>query len=126
MGTPSYMAPEQFDPNQPVGPWTDLYGMGCLAWALATGAAPFAHKETPEEIRKGHLEEEIPAFHPRCEVPQHFETWLRRLLSKNPGQRYRWVFDATSSLQSLGTPDSTLVPGSWSRGPCLATSAMVV
>ncbi len=113
LGTPSYMAPEQFDPNQGVGPWTDLYGFGCLAWALSTGTPPFGHLKDPNEIRKAHLEDLPPAFRPRCEVPHLFETWLRRLLAKNPGQRFRWVCDARSALQAIGTPDSTLVPDQW-------------
>ena len=115
LGTPNFMAPEQFDSTQPVGPWTDLYGLGCLAWALTTGTAPFAHLETPENIRQGHMELDVPAFKPRSEVPRYFEGWLRRLLSKNPGRRYRWVFDATTALQGLGTPDSTLIPAGWSH-----------
>ncbi|MFJ1037447.1 hypothetical protein WLZ18_23795, partial [Bordetella bronchiseptica] len=37
-----FAAFEQYsdDPGQPCGPWTDIYGLSALAYALATGAAP--------------------------------------------------------------------------------------
>jgi serine/threonine protein kinase len=37
-GTPRYMAPEQFFGSiRCVGPWTDLYSLGCVAWHLLSG-----------------------------------------------------------------------------------------
>ena len=39
-GTPAYMAPEQAM-AQDIGPWTDLYSVGCMAFELFTGNVPF-------------------------------------------------------------------------------------
>ena len=39
LGTPHYMAPEQAM-AQEVGPWTDLYSVGCMAYELVTGQLP--------------------------------------------------------------------------------------
>ena len=40
VGTPTYMAPEQAM-AQDIGPWTDLYSVGCMAFELFTGMCPF-------------------------------------------------------------------------------------
>ena len=41
MGTVYYMAPEQVRGTwQEIGPWTDLYALGCLAVHLVSGAPP--------------------------------------------------------------------------------------
>src|SRR4051812_49137182 len=40
IGTPSYMAPEQAL-AQPIGPWTDLYSTGVIAFELLSGRLPF-------------------------------------------------------------------------------------
>ncbi|MEA2311221.1 MAG: eukaryotic-like serine/threonine-protein kinase, partial [Solirubrobacteraceae bacterium] len=40
MGTPAYMAPEQAL-NAPLGPYTDLYALGVMAFELLAGRPPF-------------------------------------------------------------------------------------
>ena len=36
IGTPAYMAPEQFSGGG-IGPWTDIYGLGASAWQALVG-----------------------------------------------------------------------------------------
>src|SRR6185295_8678038 len=103
-GTPSYMAPEQLHGHwRDYGAWTDLYGLGCLAWTLATGRPPFSGAGLIETLRL-QMEEEPPAFLPRTAVPAGFEGWLRRLLEKEPGHRFVRAADAVRALLDLAGP----------------------
>jgi serine/threonine protein kinase len=104
-GTPHYMPPEQFERRwRDVGPWTDLYALGCLGWALATGRPPFA-AEVGENLVLAHLTRQPPAFWPRTPVPAGFQEWLRRLLAKAPENRFDRASDAAWALVRLGDVD---------------------
>lgn len=41
VGTPRYMSPEQISGDGPIGPRSDVYALGCLAFHLFSGAPPF-------------------------------------------------------------------------------------
>jgi serine/threonine protein kinase/tetratricopeptide (TPR) repeat protein len=109
-GTPAYMAPEQLRGEwRDYGPWTDLYGLGCLAWALATGGPPFTEPGLLQLVRV-QLEEDPPPFEPLFPVPRGFEGFLRRLLQKDGGHRFVRAADATWTLLRLGETGRTYTP----------------
>ncbi len=115
-GTPAYMAPEQFRREwRDYGPWTDLYALGCLAWRLATGSAPFGERRPPEVLALAHQEIPLPAFEARFEVPPGFRAWLDRLLAKDPTRRLQRAGDAAAALLTLdGTREpGGLLPSNW-------------
>jgi serine/threonine protein kinase len=62
VGTDNYMSPEQCDPDRfgPVGPASDIWGLGVTLYQAATGALPFS-KSSPEK-RWPVLHEEIRPF----------------------------------------------------------------
>jgi serine/threonine protein kinase/tetratricopeptide (TPR) repeat protein len=100
-GTPAYMAPEQFqDRWRDFGPWTDLYGFGCMVWALCTGAAPLRGGSW-DETRSLHLQAKLPALAPLQPVPDGFEAWLVQLLRKDPARRTQCAADALFALDQL-------------------------
>jgi hypothetical protein len=100
-GTPHYMAPEQVRGRwEELGPWTDLYAMGCLVWRCVTGAPPFVGA-TPREVLEQQVQRGPGAFVPRLTVPPELEGWVRKLLHKDPGARFRWAADAAASLREL-------------------------
>jgi len=104
-GTPAYMAPEQFLASwRDYGPWTDLYALGCVAWALATGLPPFGRRGDLREFRRAHAKQPPPDFRPRHPVPAGYEPWLRRLLAKRPPHRFQLAADARQALEALGDP----------------------
>ena len=106
-GTPHYMSPEQLRARwRYLGPWTDLYGLGCMAWQLSTGDYPF-DGPSMVAIARGHLMDGLPDFEPNFPVPERFINWLSRTLQKRPEKRFRTAADAASALLSLGDPQPT-------------------
>ncbi len=103
-GTPSYMAPEQFDGKwRDFGPWTDLYALGCLIWSVVCGEAPYRGWSWME-MRNAHKSWPIPPLEPVISVPRGLEGWLRDLLAKDPAHRYQRAADAAWAFRQLGLP----------------------
>jgi len=95
-GTPGYMAPEQVaDDEASLGPWTDLYGLGAVAWALMAGGPPVG--EGP-----------LVAHHP---LPTALEAWLRWLLAPAPGDRPARACEALAALPSAEGSEVSIAPG---------------
>lgn len=102
LGTPAYMAPEQFSQQwRDYGPWTDLYALGCTAYAMIAGQAPYGHTKVLEEMKQSHLEAPIPALPPGAPVIEGLEEWLALLMAKAPNERFQRAADAAWALQLL-------------------------
>ncbi|MGE0790849.1 MAG: tetratricopeptide repeat protein [Sandaracinaceae bacterium] len=106
-GTPHYMAPEQVRGElRRMGPWTDLYAVGCLAYRMTSGHPPFFEPNLEmAEIFMRHLEAPVPTLISRYALPSGFALWLTRMLAKDPGARIRRAADAVAWLRSLGETD---------------------
>ncbi len=87
IGTPSYMAPEQFH-GQPVGPAADVYALGVVLYQLVTGHLPFTG-ETPIAIGMRHLHDapRDPRLL-RSDLPTPAAAAILRALAKAPEQRF--------------------------------------
>ena len=74
-GTPAYMAPEQIQGRwRMTGPWTDLYALGVLAYAMACGAYPFPG--AMPAILYGHLHTPPPPLPPYAPGVAGFSDWI--------------------------------------------------
>ena len=103
-GTPLYMAPEQLESRpREFGPWTDLYSLGCMAFHLAVGAAPFRGDDLLA-IAYAHLQGNRRDLVPRVPHPPGFEAWLERLISRDPARRFQRAADAAWTLMHLPEP----------------------
>lgn len=86
MGSPKYMAPEQIN-GDPVGPRTDLYGLGCSMYAMLTGHPPF-WTGTPQSVVHQHImKAPEPLRVRRSDVPPEVEALVADLLAKTPDER---------------------------------------
>ncbi|MFI7534886.1 serine/threonine-protein kinase [Streptosporangium sp. NPDC049376] len=106
LGSRGYMAPEQIR-EEPLGPATDGYAYGCVAFELLTGRRPF-EAETELSIVRQHLESVPPSaqeFAPW--VPDDIADLVAGLLAKKPDDRpdIRTVLEVlTAHLPAPGDP----------------------
>jgi serine/threonine protein kinase len=109
-GSLPYAAPEQILGQQAeLGPWTDLYALGCVAFRLATGKRPFRGKDT-ETIRRAHLFGQRPELKARFPVPDGFERWVHGMFAKEPRARFQRAADAAWALVKLPGPAPIELP----------------
>ena len=86
MGTPSSMAPEQFE--QKVSPRSDQYALGCIAYELFTGQRPF-RGDSAIALGWQHLTATpTPPHLLNPVVPIHIEQAILKALSKKREDRY--------------------------------------
>jgi serine/threonine-protein kinase len=82
IGTPMYMAPEQAR-GGPVDGFSDIYGLGVLAYHSLAGRPPFSGKSSVE-ILVQHLNKPPPALAPRCpQAPFGFVELVEGMLAKS-------------------------------------------
>ena len=89
LGSPEYMAPEQADPDRKgeIGPATDRYALGVVAYEMLTGRVPFPGS-TPSTL-VAHMQKPPPD--PQSiykNLPEGVAQVLLKALSKAPGERY--------------------------------------
>ncbi|WP_276519149.1 serine/threonine-protein kinase [Corallococcus exiguus] len=106
LGTPEYMAPEQVR-GQAVGPATDLYAVGLMAFQMLTGTRVFQGEHF--QVMFAHVEQQPPLPSSRAAgIPPEFDTLVLHLLAKEPALR---PSSAEAVRQQLRRIPQTLQPG---------------
>ena len=87
VGTPRYMAPEQFT-GAPVDARTDVYALGLIAYEMLCGRTPFV-SDNPMSYVHSHVYAEVPSLQQVApgQVPPAVEAVVLSALSKVPSQR---------------------------------------
>src|ERR1041385_2753424 len=100
VGTAAYMSPEQIR-GQEVGPQTDIWALGIVFFELLTGRRPF-RGEYPEALTYSILNEQPASLvgHPEL------DRIIKRMLRKDPLQRYQTVDEVLADLEPLKAPSS--------------------
>ncbi len=110
MGTPDYMAPEQWlNPHQ-VDIRADLYSLGCTGYQLLTGSPPFSATDWKKKRRRHLTDEATPIEQLRPEVPPEIGAIIRRLLEKDSEDRYQTPADLAEVLEPWCWPDDSTRP----------------
>jgi len=97
VGTPAYMSPEQCR-EKPVTWSSDQYSLGILIYEMLTGRVPFEGSRL--DIMNGHTQRELPNIRQlRPDCPVELERAVRRMLEKEPNDRWPSMAEA---MQGLG------------------------
>src|SRR5215510_5345069 len=105
MGSPFYMAPEQWS-DEPPDTRADVYSLGVMLFQMLCGEVPFKGSSIPS-IMKKHLTAEVPTFASKgVEVPPQIEAVVRHALEKDPKYRIPSADDFATELGEAMTSAS--------------------
>jgi len=116
MGTPEFMPPEQIDDAANADARADIYSLGCTAYFMLAGRAPFPlpydEREEPERIADvlaAHITqtpERLDAI--RLEVPKELADLVARMLAKNPADRPHTALEVAKTLKTIQTTNNII------------------
>jgi Protein kinase domain/TPM domain len=137
VGTTAYCSPEQLQ-GFDLDARADQYALGCTAYNLLTGSAPF-HHSNPAVVISQHLSAAPPHLGDRRPDLANFDPAIARALAKTPEARYATCADFATALaappQAAGPTQVIPAPhgltaapgptprGRW-RGPAMAVAAL--
>jgi serine/threonine protein kinase len=101
IGTPNYIAPEQALARQ-LGPWTDLYSLGIIAFECVIGVPPFGDTEEPMAVLMRQVNEAVPPVNELDPgIDSRFAGWIDWLVSKEPADRPQSATEAWDALEDI-------------------------
>ena len=108
VGTLDYIAPEQAENPTAVDPRSDIYSLGCTLYFALTGQPPFPGGTALEKIQRHRSEEPvaIPQLNPN--VPPGFIGLVRKMMSRNPEQRFANAAEIEEKLRPWASEESVL------------------
>ncbi len=101
LGTPDFIAPEQVANPHAVDVRADLYSLGCTAFYLLTGKAPFDGGTIIEKLDRQRWEVPPSVDQLRPDAPPALAAVVRRLLAKKPDDRFQTPADLADALDEL-------------------------
>ena len=104
LGTADYMAPEQAQDAQSADHRADIYAMGCVLYQMLIGKPPYEDKSVLQLMMK-HMTAKIPnPKRERDDVPSGASNAIRKMLAKDPDDRYPSAAEAMEALGRIRKP----------------------
>lgn len=97
MGTPEYMAPEQWKSAKFVNAASDQWALAVILYRLVTGVSPFAG-DSPQSVMFHICVDPPPPFDPSLAEHAALEATLRTALAKDPAERFASVRTFAAAL----------------------------
>jgi serine/threonine-protein kinase len=119
IGSPDFVAPEQVRNPLTSDIRADLYSLGCTLYVLLSGQVPFVdgnltskllrhQREAPEPVEKVRRDRLLCAATPPglakdvdVDTPAEVATVVRKLMAKDPGDRFQTAEDAANALAAV-------------------------
>ena len=112
IGTPTYMAPEQFLGTR-MDKRVDIYACGVLLYILLTGKPPFSGPQEQLMYKVVHEAPALPSHVEGADRPHFYDAIIAKALAKDPDQRFPDAATFRDAVQrGVGQPFDTTV---WER-----------
>ncbi|MBX3249303.1 MAG: serine/threonine protein kinase [Myxococcales bacterium] len=111
LGTPSYMAPEQFGDASRVGPSADIYALGVLLYEALSGELPFRGQTLPELVVQVMTEPPPPLETLRPDLPKALVATVMRAMAKSPDARQASMAELARELEPFASHDAPVPLG---------------
>ncbi len=109
MGTPHYMAPEQWLSARDVGPASDQWSLAVILYELLAGVPPFDGEQLPQ-VCSAVLHGLTPSLLVRSpSVPAVIDDAIRRALEKRPADRFESLGAFASAIAPHGRSESRAI-----------------
>lgn len=99
IGTPSYMAPEQFKDSKNVDRRADIYSLGVMLYEMLTGKKPFPGNFSPEAIAKIQKGKCTPPRKHNPSISGFASRYIRKAMKVNPDKRFHNSDKIVSSME---------------------------
>ena len=110
VGTPYFMSPEQCAARR-IGPQSDQYSLGVVAFQMLTGSVPF-QAETLPGIMHHHFYTQVPDLGTaRLDVPAALRELIDRALAKKPEHRFASTEAMLAAVEAIPFPDDSRQEG---------------
>jgi serine/threonine-protein kinase len=97
-GTPQYMAPEQAR-GEPIDARADLFSLGSVMYAMATGRPPFRAETTLAVLRRICDDPPRDVREINSDIPGWLAAIIAKLLAKSPGDRFQTAGEVADLLR---------------------------
>ncbi|HEY0752363.1 MAG TPA: protein kinase [Ktedonobacteraceae bacterium] len=97
LGTPAYMAPEQFQST--ISKESDQYALGCIAYELMTGYLPFRASDALSMGYKHVNEQPLPPTRHNPQIPATVEAAILKAMAKQRAERYPDILTFLTALR---------------------------